>query len=91
MVFFTDAQGGIGSISSRSWIFLTLSGLATGASWLCFYKSLQMGASTKVVAVDKLSIVFAIVLAVIFLGEKLTLKSLMGNLLIANGTLLTVI
>ncbi len=91
MVFFTDTQGGIGSISSKSWIFLTLSGLATGASWLCFYKALQMGEATRVVAVDKLSIVFTLILAFIFLGETFTLKSLLGCLMIAGGTLLMVL
>ncbi len=88
MVFMTDAQGGITAISTQSWIFLILSGLATGASWLCFYKALQMGVATKVVAVDKLSIVFTFILALIFLGEKFTLKSLLGCILIAAGTLL---
>ncbi len=91
MVFVTDTQGGIGSISSRSWLFLTLSGLATGASWLCFYKALQMGEATKVVAIDKLSVVFTLILALIFLGEKFTLKSLIGCLLIAGGALLMVL
>lgn len=91
MVFITDTQGGIGSISSRSWLFLTLSGLATGASWLCFYKALQMGEATKVVAIDKLSVVFTLILALIFLGEKFTLKSLIGCLLIAGGALLMVL
>ncbi len=91
MVFLTDAQGGISSISSKSWVFLTLSGLATGASWLCFYKALQMGEVTKVVAIDKLSIVFTLILALIFLGEKFTLKSLLGCLMIAGGTLLMVL
>ncbi len=91
MVFLTDAQGGISSISPKSWVFLTLSGLATGASWLCFYKALQMGEVTKVVAIDKLSIVFTLILALIFLGEKFTLKSLLGCLMIAGGTLLMVL
>ncbi len=91
MVFITDTQGGISSISSRSWVFLTLSGLATGASWLCFYKALQMGETTRVVAIDKLSIVFTLMLALIFLGEKFTLKSLLGCLMIAGGTLLMVL
>lgn len=88
MVFLTDAQGRITAISTKSWIFLILSGLATGASWLCFYKALQMGVATKVVAVDKLSIVFTFILALIFLGEKFTMKSLLGCILIAAGTLL---
>ena len=88
MVFLTDAQGGITAISTKSWLFLILSGLATGASWLCFYKALQMGVATKVVAVDKLSIVFTFILALIFLGEKFTIKSLLGCILIAAGSLL---
>ena len=88
MVFLTDAQSGITAISTKSWLFLILSGLATGASWLCFYKALQMGAATKVVAVDKLSIVFTFILALIFLGEKFTIKSLLRCILIAAGTLL---
>lgn len=91
MVFLTDAQGGISSISSRSWIFLTLSGLATGASWLCFYKALQMGEATRVVAIDKLSVVFTLILALVLLGEKFTLKTFMGCLMIAGGTLLMVL
>ncbi len=91
MVFLTDTQSGISSISSRSWIFLTLSGLATGASWLCFYKALQIGEATRVVAIDKLSIVFTLILALIFLGEKLTLKTFLGCLMIAGGTLLMVL
>lgn len=92
MVFLTDAQGGISSISSRrGWIFLTLSGLATGASWLCFYKALQMGEATRVVAIDKLSVVFTLILALVFLGEKFTLKTFMGCLMIAGGTLLMVL
>lgn len=91
MVFLTDAQDGISSISSKSWIFLTLSGLATGASWLCFYKALQIGEATRVVAIDKLSIVFTLILALIFLGEKLTLKTFLGCLMIAGGTLLMVL
>ncbi len=91
MVFVTDSQGGIGAISTKSWIFLILSGLATGASWLCYYKALQMGQASRVVAVDKLSIVLTILLAAIFLGEKLTIKSALGCLLIAAGTLLMVI
>ncbi len=91
MVFVTDAQGGLGSISAKSWLFLILSGLATGASWLCYYKALQMGQASRVVAVDKLSIVLTILLAAIFLGEKLTLKSTLGCILIAAGTLLMVL
>lgn len=91
MVFLTDAQNGIGSISRKSWIFLILSGLATGASWLCYYKALQIGQVSKVVPVDKLSVVITLVLAFVFLHERLTWKSGVGCLLIAAGTLLMVL
>ena len=91
MVFLTDAQGGIGAISRRSWIFLILSGLATGASWLCYYKALQMGEASKVVPIDKLSVVITLVLAFVFLHEKVTAKSILGCVLIAGGTLLMVL
>lgn len=91
MVFLTDAQNGIGSISRKSWIFLILSGLATGASWLCYYKALQIGQASKVVPVDKLSVVITLVLAFVFLHEKFTWKSGVGCLLIAAGTLLMVL
>ncbi len=91
MVFLTDAQSGIGSISRKSWIFLILSGLATGASWLCYYKALQIGQASKVVPVDKLSVVITLVLAFVFLHEKFTWKSGVGCLLIAAGTLLMVL
>ena len=91
MVFITDAQGGIASISRRSWIFLILSGLATGASWLCYYKALQLGDASKVVPIDKLSVVITLVLAFVFLHEKVTAKSVIGCILIAAGTLLMVL
>lgn len=91
MVFLTDAQGGIGAISRRSWVFLILSGLATGASWLCYYKALQMGEASRVVPVDKLSVVLTLILAFVFLHEKLTWKSGVGCLLITAGTLLMVL
>ena len=91
MVFITGAQGGISEISRKSWIFLILSGLATGASWLCYYKALQVGEASKVVPVDKLSVVITLVLAFIFLYEKITLKSGIGCALIGAGTLLMVI
>ena len=91
MVFLTDAQGGIGSISRRSWLFLILSGLATGASWLCYYRALQIGDASKVVPVDKLSVVFTLVLAFAFLHEKFTWKSIAGAALITAGTLLMVL
>lgn len=91
MVFLTDTQGGISGISGKSWLFLTLSGLATGASWLCYYKALQMGEASKVVPVDKLSVIFTLVLAFVFLHEKFTPKSLIGCMLIGAGTLLMVL
>lgn len=91
MVFLTDTQGGISGISGKSWLFLILSGLATGASWLCYYKALQMGEASKVVPVDKLSVIFTLVLAFVFLHEKFTPKSLIGCVLIGAGTLLMVL
>ena len=91
MVFLTDAQGGIGSISRKSWIFLILSGLATGASWLCYYKALQIGEASKVVPIDKMSVVFTLVLAFVFLHEKINAKSIIGCILITAGTLLMVL
>lgn len=87
MVFVTNAQSGIGEISKKSWIFLILSGLATGASWLCYYKALQIGDASKVVPIDKLSVVLTLILAFVFLHEKFTVKSLIGCVLIAAGTL----
>ena len=91
MVFLTSAQGGIGAISGRSWLFLILSGLATGASWLCYYRALQLGEVSKVVPVDKLSVVITLVLAFVLLHEQFTLKSLAGCVLLAAGTLLLVL
>ena len=91
MVFLTNAQQGIGDISRRSWLFLILSGLATGASWLCYYKALQMGEASKVVPIDKMSVVLTLVLAFVFLHEQFTLKSLVGALLITAGTLAMVL
>ncbi len=91
MVFLTNAQSGISSIGKRSWLFLILSGLATGASWLCYYKALQMGEAAKVVPIDKLSVVITIVLAFLFLHEQVTPKSLAGCILISAGTLLMVL
>lgn len=90
MVFLTNAQGGIVTISKKSWIFLILSGLATGASWLCYYKALQTGEASKVVPIDKLSVIITLVLAFIFLHEKFTPKSAIGCVLIGAGTLLMV-
>ena len=91
MVFLTNAQNGIIDISRRSWVFLILSGLATGASWLCYYKALQMGEASKVVPIDKLSIVITMILAAAILHEQFTLKSILGCGLIAAGTLLMVL
>ena len=91
MVFLTNAQGGIFDISKKSWVFLILSGLATGASWLCYYKALQMGEVSKVVPVDKLSVIITLVLAFVFLHEKFTPKSLIGCILIGIGTLMMVL
>ena len=90
MVFLTNAQTGLGDISRRSWLFLILSGLATGASWLCYYKALQIGEASKVVPVDKLSVVITMVLAALILGEQFNAKSIIGCVLIAAGTLLMV-
>lgn len=91
MVFLTNAQGGIFDISKKSWVFLILSGLATGASWLCYYKALQMGEVSKVVPVDKLSVIITLVLAFVFLHEKFTPKSLIGCIFIGIGTLMMVL
>ena len=91
MVFLTNTQNGIFDISRKSWIFLVLSGLATGASWLCYYKALQIGEASKVVPIDKLSVVITLVLAFVFLHEQFTWKSLVGCALIGAGTLLMVI
>lgn len=91
MVFVTNAQSGIGAISRKSWLFLILSGLATGASWLCYYKALQIGEASKVVPIDKLSIVITLVLAWTFLHEQVNAKSIFGCLLIVAGTLVMVL
>lgn len=91
MVFVTGNQNGIVDISKKSWLFLILSGLATGASWLCYYKALQLGEASKVVPIDKLSIVITIVLAFIFLGEQITLKTLIGCCLIVTGTFIMIL
>ena len=91
MVFVTHQQDGINSISQRNWIFLILSGLATGASWLCYYKALQVGDASKVVPVDKLSVVITLLLAFLFLHEDFTAKSAIGCVLIGAGTLLMVL
>ncbi|MBR5427728.1 MAG: EamA family transporter [Clostridia bacterium] len=91
MVFLTNAQGGLSQISRKSWIFLILSGLATGLSWLCYYKALQLGAASKVVPIDKLSVVITLILAFVFLREEFTWKSALGCVLIGAGTILMVI
>ena len=91
MVFLTHTQSGLSEISKKSWIFLILSGLATGASWLCYYKALQTGEVSKVVPIDKLSVVITLILAFVFLHEEFTTKSLIGCILIAAGTLVMLI
>lgn len=91
MVFLTSAQSGIVEISRKSWLFLILSGLATGASWLCYYRALQIGEASKVVPIDKLSVVITLVLAFIFLHEEFTVRSLIGCILIGIGTLVMVL
>ena len=91
MVFLTNSQVGISEINKKSWLFLILSGLSTGASWLCYYKALQIGDASKVVPVDKLSVVITLILAFIFLHETFTYKSLIGCVLIAAGTVLMVL
>lgn len=91
MVFITNVQGGVSDVSRKSWIFLILSGLATGASWLCYYKALQIGEVSKVVPIDKLSVVITLILSFIFLHEQFTAKSLLGCILIGIGTLVMVL
>ena len=91
MVFLTKTQGGISMINKKSWIFLILSGLATGASWLCYYRALQIGNASKVVPIDKLSVVITLILAFVFLHEEFTARSLIGCVLIGTGTLLMVL
>ena len=91
MFFLTHAQSGLSELSRKSWIFLILSGLATGASWLCYYKALQMGEASKVVSIDKMSVVLTLILAFVFLHEEFTVKSILGCVLIGAGTLIMVI
>lgn len=91
MVFLTNTQSGISEISRKSWIFLTMSGLATGASWLCYYKAIQIGKVSKVVPIDKLSVVITLILAFVFLHEQFTAKSLIGCVLLTAGTLVMVL
>lgn len=87
MVFVTNSQSGIAAIGKRSWLFLILSGLATGVSWLCYYKALQIGEASKVVPIDKMSVVITMIMAFVFLNEKLTVKSIIGVILITAGTI----
>ena len=91
MVFITNTQKGLSDISNKSWIFLILSGLATGASWLCYYRALQIGDASKVVPIDQLSVVITLILAFVFLHEQFTMKSIIGCILIAIGTLIMVV
>ncbi len=91
MVFLTHTQSGLSEISKKNWLFLILSGLATGASWLCYYKALQTGEVSKVVPIDKFSIIITLILAFVFLHEEFTAKSLIGCILIAAGTLIMVL
>ncbi len=91
MVFLTRAQSGLAEISRKSWIFLILSGLATGASWLCYYRALQLGEASKVVPIDKLSVVITLILAFVFLHEEFTAKSAIGMVLLTAGTLVMVL
>ena len=91
MVFITNAQSGLTNINKKSWIFLILSGLATGASWLCYYKAIQMGEVSKVVPIDKMSVVITLILAVVFLHEDFNAKSIIGAVLITVGTLIMVL
>lgn len=91
MVFVTNAQNGLVEISRKSWLFLILSGVATGASWLCYYRALQLGEASRVVPIDKLSVVLTLILAFVFLHEQLTVKAIIGCILIAAGTLVMVL
>lgn len=91
IVALTNAQSGIAEISKRSWIFLTLSGLATGASWLCYFKALQLGDASEVVSVDKFSIVITLVMAAVFLHEQFTVKTIIGSVLITLGTFVMIL
>ncbi len=90
MVFITSAQSGISEINKRSWLFLILSGLATGASWLCYYKALQIGEASKVVPIDKMSVVLTLILAFVFLHEQFTARTLAGMVLLTAGTILMI-
>ena len=89
MVFVTNTQGGIVTIGKRSWLFLILSGLATGASWLCYYKALSIGQVSKVMPIDKMSLIITMIMAAVFLNEKISIKAIIGAVLITVGTILT--
>lgn len=91
IVFLTGGQSGVSAISKKSWLFLILSGLATGASWLCYYKAIQLGSVSKVVPIDKLSVVITLIFAFVFLHEEFTIKSAVGAVLITAGTLIMVL
>ena len=91
MVFLTGAQSGIRHLTQRSMLFLVLSGLATGASWLCYYKAVQLGSVAKVAPIDKLSVVITLILAFFVLHEEMSLKTILGSVLITAGTLLMVL
>ena len=90
MVFVTGAQSGISEINKRNWMFLILSGLATGASWLCYYKALQIGEASKVIPIDKMSVVLTLILAFIFLHEQFTAQTLVGIIFLTTGTILMI-
>lgn len=91
IVFVTNAEAGIGAISTKNWLFLILSGLATGASWLCYFYAIKMGDVSKVVPIDKCSLVITIILAALFLGEAFTRKTFIGSLMIVGGTLIMIL
>ena len=90
MVFVTGVQSGISEIKKRNWMFLILSGLATGASWLCYYKALQIGEASKVIPIDKMSVVLTLILAFIFLHEQFTAKTMVGIIFLTTGTILMI-
>ncbi len=90
IVLVTGVQGGLASISAKSWVFLVLSGLATGASWLCYYRALQLGQASLVVPIDKLSLVITLVLAVVLLREQLTARGVVGAVLVTVGAIVMV-
>ena len=91
IVFMTGAQSGIQDITAKSWIFLVLSGISTGLSWLFYYKALQLGDASKVVPIDKFSVVISMILAFVILKEDLTFKTVMGGILITAGTFVMIL